>query len=90
MQNPCIDNWNIVIHILKYIKGSKGKDCCMRTKKILKLRVLRWRLVGCPANRRFTLWYWVFIGGNIVSSKCRKQNVFVWSKAKAKYRSWLL
>jgi len=25
LNSPCVDHWNLVIHILKYIKGSLGK-----------------------------------------------------------------
>ena len=45
---------------------------------------------GSPTNRRFTSEYCVFIGGNLISLKSKKQDVVARSNAKAEYRAMAL
>ena len=45
---------------------------------------------GSPVNKCSTLEYWVFIGGNLISLKSKKQDVMVVSSAEAEYGAMAL
>nr|KYP40916.1 hypothetical protein KK1_037742 [Cajanus cajan] len=78
-----IDHWNVVLRILKYIKKALVQG----------LRISRYcnaDWAGCPIDRRSTTGYYVFLGGNLISWKSKKQNVAARSSAKAEYRAMAL
>ena len=88
MQNPSIDHWNAVMRILRYLKKAPGQGLLYEDKgntRVFGYCDANW--AGSPMDRRSTMGYCVFLGGNIVSWKSKKQNIVARSSAEAEYRA---
>ena len=87
----CVDHWNAVIHILKYIKGSLGKGLlCGQSNhnKVVCYSNDDW--ARSLSDRRSTSRYCVLIGDNLISWKSKKQHVVARSSVEAEYRGMAL
>jgi len=85
--SPCVDHWNAVIYILKYIKDSSRK--CLLYGHNNHTRVVWYSNVDWERflfGRRSTFEYCVSICDNLISWKIKKQNVATRSSAEAKYK----
>jgi len=76
-----------MIHILRYVKGNLGQGLLYENKGSTQVKAYcdaNW--AGCPIDKRSTTGYCVFLGGNLVSWKSKKQSVVARSSAEVKYR----
>ena len=80
-----------MIHILRYIKGTSGQGVLYKNKghtQIVRYFDADW--VGSSPDRRSTLRYCIFIGGNLISWKSKKQDVVTRFSAETEYRAMTL
>jgi len=82
----CVDHWNPVFHILKYIKNFLRKGLLYghsNHTRVLCCSDVDW--ARSPFDRRSTSGYCVSIGDNLISWKSKKQNVITRFSVKTEY-----
>ena len=76
MSAPKVDHWVVVEHILCYLKGASRRGILYSNHGHNRIECFSntdW--VGSKEDRRSTSGYYVFVGGNPVSWKSKKQGV---------------
>ncbi|XP_040366874.1 secreted RxLR effector protein 161-like, partial [Rosa chinensis] len=88
MHNPSESHMDAVMRILKYLKSAPGRGVLFsKHNNILEVCGFTdadW--AGNITDRRSTSGYFIFVGGNLVTWKSKKQKVVARSSAEAEYR----
>lgn len=88
MSEPTQTHWEAAIRIVKYLKGAPGKGVLYADYGHTSVEAFSdadW--AGSPSDRRSTTGFCVFVGGNLVSWKSKKQSVVARSSAESEYRA---
>ena len=88
MSTPTVDHWAAVELILCYLKRASGHGILYSKhghNKIECISEADW--VGSKEDKRSTSGYCVFVGGNLVSWKSKKQNVVSRSSVESEYKA---
>ncbi|MFS8003771.1 putative RNA-directed DNA polymerase [Helianthus anomalus] len=99
MATPCTGHWDAALRVLRYLKTTPGLGILYSDQghcrvgaftedgdgRISAFSDTDW--AGCPISRRSTTGYCVFVGGNLVSWKSKKQHTVSRSSAESEYRA---
>ena len=88
MKDPCLPHWEAAIRIVRYLKAHPGRSLLYKANGHLRIEAYTnadW--VGSPSNRKFTIGYCTFLGGNLITWRSKKQTIVARSSAKAEYRA---
>ncbi|KAM7465888.1 hypothetical protein LguiB_013450 [Lonicera macranthoides] len=88
MSSPTIHHWEVLEQILCYLKGAPGRGILYANhghSRIEGFSDADW--AGSKVDRKSTSGYCIFVGGNLVSWKSKKQNVVSRSSAESEYRA---
>ena len=91
MHNPSSEHMQAVKRILNYLKATPGKGILFTPGDDLKIQgYVDADYGGSLVDRRSTTGYCVFLGGNLVSWRSKKQGVVARSSAEAEFRAMAL
>lgn len=85
---PCLQYWNVVVHVLCYLKGSPSKGLFFPVTNSLQPDMFcdaGW--ASCPKSKRSLTSFCIMLGLALVSWRTNKQSTVACSSAKAEYRS---
>jgi len=87
MHCPSKDHMDAVVRILRYLKSTPGKELIFSKNDHLDIEGYKdvdW--VGNLYDRKSTSGYFMFVGGNLVTWRSKKQKVVALSSAEAEFR----
>ncbi|XP_050110120.1 uncharacterized mitochondrial protein AtMg00810-like [Malus sylvestris] len=89
MSSPSDAHFEVVKHILRYLKDALGHGLLLQRSTDSSLLVAysdaNW--AGCPNTRRSTTGYYVFLGPNLISWSAKKQHTISRSSDETEYRA---
>ena len=88
MSSPTVVYWEVLGQILYYLKGAPGHGLFYSNHGHSNIECFSdadW--AGSKVDRRSTTRFCIFVGGNLVSWRSKKQNVVSRSSAKSEYRA---
>ena len=88
MHDPRLPHLNVAHRILCYLKGCPGKGVLFKRGNKLTIETFTDAdYAGLIVDRRSTSGFCMFLGGNLVTWRCKKQNVVARSSAEAEFRA---
>jgi len=91
MHDPQKLHMDVVERILRYLKSTLGKGILFSNHRNLKVEGYtdaNW--AGSKDDRRYTSGYFIFVGGNLVTWRSKKQPVVARSSAEAEFKGMTL
>ena len=88
MAQPRVEHWEAVMQILRYLTKTPGQGLLYKANNHLRIEGFSdadW--AGSPSDRRSTSGYELFVDGNLISWKSKKQTVVARSSAEAECRA---
>ena len=81
-------HWEDALRVLVYIKHAPGKGLIYRCHDHLRIEAyFDAGYAGDKGDQKSTIGYCTYVGGNLVTWRCRKKNVVSCSSAEAEYRA---
>lgn len=91
MHAPTQDHLEATYGVLRYLKGCPGKGILYKRSGHCRVEVYidaDW--VGSVTNHRFTLGYYTFLGGNLVTWRSKKQSWLLDPSLRLNFDLWLI
>ena len=87
MHSLCVSHMQAAHRVLWYLKGTVGRGLLFRRYNALRLEVYTYAdYAGSLVDRRSTFGYYIFLGGNLITCRSKKQ-VVSRSSAEVEFRA---
>ena len=91
LQSPCGNHWDAAIRIVRFVKGTPSQGVLYENTSYTQVVGYSDADWACaPTDKHSTSGYFVFMGGNLIFRKSKKQDVVTRSSVEAEYRAMTL
>ena len=88
MKDPRLPHWEAVIRIVRYLKAYPSRGLLYKANGHLRVEAYTdANCAGSPSDRKSTTGYCIFLGGNLITWRSKKQTVVAKSSAEAENRA---